>query len=349
MGDMAKILHVTECHYGGVSRAIRKLVDLTSQHQHYLLIDGQDDDFADGVLEARRFQSSGALGRTLEVRQAVAEFRPDYVHLHSSWAGAYGRLTRLKAKIIYQPHCYKFDDVTLEPAKRWLFRFAEKLLSGRSHATVVLSPHERDLTLQLNSNAECIYVPNAPSCEVIGDPGERRTATSPKRVVMVGRICNQKDPKFFADVARLAAGSSELSDWEFWWVGDGEAELKSHLISHGVKVTGWKVGAGLVDELDSGDYYVHTAAYEGFPISILDAAARGLPIVARKIDALKGSDAYQVDSPEEVVATLELSQRAPEFQSTLVERSLHLLEAMNERSQERAWRGLYSDSSEVAA
>ncbi|WP_178997476.1 glycosyltransferase [Paenarthrobacter nitroguajacolicus] len=347
---MAKILHVTECHYGGVSRAIRKLVDLTSQHQHYLLVDGQDDDFSDGVLEARRFQSSGTLGRTLEVRKAVAEFRPDYVHLHSSWAGAYGRLTRLRAKIIYQPHCYKFDDATLEPAKKWLFRFAEKLLSFRSHATVVLSPHERALTLQLNSNAECFYVPNAPSCDLLDDLGRRLEPDSGgKRVLMVGRICKQKDPTFFAEIARLAASSSLLRDWEFRWIGDGEPELRDSLSAEGVHIAGWKESDELIAELDAGDYYVHTAAYEGFPISILDAAARGLPIVAREIDALTGSGAYQVTTPQEVVEALERSQQDSEFHSMLVERSTHLLDAMNETSQEKAWYSLYSGHAEVVA
>ncbi|MBP2395572.1 MULTISPECIES: glycosyltransferase [Paenarthrobacter] len=346
---MAKILHVTECHYGGVSRAIRKLVDLTSEHQHYLLVDGQDQDFSAGVLEARRFQSSGTIGRTLEVRKAVAEFRPDYVHLHSSWAGAYGRLTRLRAKIIYQPHCYKFDDVTLEPAKKWLFRFAEKMLSFRSHATVVLSPHERTLTMQLNSNAECVYVPNAPSCDLLESLDGRDEVTNRvKRVVMVGRICKQKDPSFFGEIARLAASSSTLSDWEFRWIGDGEPDLRQSLASQGVQIAGWKESDELIAELDAGDYYVHTAAYEGFPISILDAAARGLPIVAREIDALAESGAYQVTTPEDVVAALEKSHLDPEFRAMLVEKSVHLLDAMNESSQEKAWHGLYSGHAGVA-
>jgi glycosyltransferase involved in cell wall biosynthesis len=325
-------------------------MDLTSQHHHYLLVDGKDEEFSPSAVEMRKFQSTGTLGRTLELRKAVADIRPDFVHLHSSWAGAYGRLTRLEAKIIYQPHCYKFDDANLEPPKRWLFKLAEKLLSFRSSATVVLSPHEEKLTLGLNSNLKCFYVPNVPSCDSVKTEILPASYSSdPKRVVMVGRVCTQKDPIFFGEVARLAALRPTLRDWVFRWVGDGEPELKSGLESQGVQVSGWKSGADLVAELDGADYYVHSASYEGFPISILDAAARGVPVIARRIDALTGSEAYQVTTPLDVVDALERAEMQFAFRMELSERSAKLLDAMNEDKQEKAWLDLYSGARTLIA
>lgn len=332
-----------------MSRAIRKLVELTSQHQHYLLADGEDKNFSSVFREVRRFRSAGTLGRIWECRWAVADFQPDYVHLHSSWAGAYGRLTQLKAKVIYQPHCYKFDDATLNASKKWLFRFAEKMLSFRSDATVVLSPHEKKLTLQLNSKAKCFYVPNVSSCDHLQDTtASIATEGGARRVLMIGRICAQKDPIFFGEVAKLAALSPILSSWIFRWIGDGEPELREILKSGGVEIAGWKETDELVAELDAGDYYVHSAAYEGFPISILDAAARALPIIAREIDALAGSDIYQVASPRDVVDALEQSEMSSAFHTMLIGRSKLLVGSMNEENQEKAWQELYSPSGAVA-
>ena len=350
MGDMARILHVTECHDGGVSSAIRKLVDLTPEHEHYILLDGGDLDVSRATREVRMFRAKGMLKRTLEVRRAVADINPDYVHLHSSWAGAYGRITPLKAKTIYQPHCYKFDDSSLSPAKRWIYRAAEKVLSFRSDKTVVLSEHEARLTFELNATATCFYVPNVPSCEQVD---EEMTSGAPedgaRRVLMVGRICEQKDPLFFGQVAKLAASSPVLSGFIFRWVGDGEHDLREALQDDGVEVAGWKQGNELLAELDAGDYYVHSAAYEGFPISILDAAARGLPIIGRSIDALIGSGAYLAESPEEVVDALERAEVQPEFQDALLDRSKLLLAARTDADQERAWLNLYSSSVEVTS
>jgi len=342
---MAKILHVTECYDGGVSSAIRKVIDLTPEHEHFLLLDGEDTTYSASVKEVTRFRTGDIVRRTLEVRRRVAVLQPDYVHLHSSWAGAYGRLLPIEAPVIYQPHCYKFDDASLTPLKRWIFRSAERLLSARSDTTVVLSPHEARLSQELNSAVDCLYVPNVPSCNL-----STRSTTSAvpedgsRRVVMVGRICRQKDPLFFAEIAKLAGRSPVLSGWVFRWVGDGDDDLRSTLLDCGVEVAGWKQGPDLLAELDAGDYYVHSASYEGFPISVLDAAARGLPIVARAIDALDGSPIYQVATAADVVDALERAEVEPGFQQFLLNQSSHLLEARTEADQGRAWMGLYASS-----
>jgi glycosyltransferase involved in cell wall biosynthesis len=105
----------------------------------------------------------------------------------------------------------------------------------------------------------------------------------------------------------------------------------------------------LVAELDGADYYVHSASYEGFPISILDAAARGLPVIARSIDALTGSEAYQVKTAADVVDALERSELQYAFRVKLIERSVRILDAMNEDNQEKAWLDLYSKTATLAA
>ncbi|MFX7785070.1 glycosyltransferase, partial [Acinetobacter baumannii] len=64
------------------------------------------------------------------------------------------------------------------------------------------------------------------------------------------------------------------------WIGDGPSSAPR------VRVPGWAARDDVRAELAELDVYFHTAAWEGFPIAILDAAAMGLPILARRIPAL---------------------------------------------------------------
>jgi glycosyltransferase involved in cell wall biosynthesis len=55
-----------------------------------------------------------------------------------------------------------------------------------------------------------------------------------------------------------------------------------------------------MDLLSSCDVYLHSALWEGFPISILEASAAGLPVVARNRPYLRGFDMpIVIDRPEE--------------------------------------------------
>ena len=70
-------------------------------------------------------------------------------------------------------------------------------------------------------------------------------------------------------------------------------------------MTGWLSRSQALGWLASADVYVHTAAWEGLPVSVLEAAALGLPIVARRIPALEPLRLPLLcDSPEALVAAL---------------------------------------------
>ena len=54
----------------------------------------------------------------------------------------------------------------------------------------------------------------------------------------------------------------------------------------GVEVTGWLEQDVAVKEIADCDVYLHTAAWEGYPMTILEAFELGMPVVARTIHAL---------------------------------------------------------------
>jgi len=225
----------------------------------------------------------GFLARVGAVASAVDELNPDVIHAHSSWAGVYTRVRRLPGRVIYQPHCYKFEDPVSARPLRLAYRLVEQALARRADVIVALSPHEESAARGLHSMSEVRVLPNVPSIPLATDASIDKIDD---RVIMVGRISPQKDPAFFLDVARqvrLARPSVK-----FVWIGDGDPALRRKLTAMDVDVTGWLSARELTVELTRPGVYFHSAAYEGFPLSVLDAAASGRPIVARAIHAFHG-------------------------------------------------------------
>jgi glycosyltransferase involved in cell wall biosynthesis len=64
------------------------------------------------------------------------------------------------------------------------------------------------------------------------------------------------------------------------WIGDGDAALKRALADGGVEVTGWLPRSEAVRLLGESTVYVHTARWDGAPMTMIEAHALGLPQVA---------------------------------------------------------------------
>jgi glycosyltransferase involved in cell wall biosynthesis len=97
----------------------------------------------------------------------------------------------------------------------------------------------------------------------------------------VGRMVEQKRPLLFLDLAGRIA--SEIPQTVFGWVGDGPLRPEWNLaaaqkgLSNRVFVTGW---VGEVQPFyAAADLFLHTAAYEGLPLALLEAMGAGLPCV----------------------------------------------------------------------
>ncbi|WP_432549506.1 glycosyltransferase family 4 protein [Kineococcus esterisolvens] len=162
-------------------------------------------------------------------------------------------------------------------------------------------------------------------------PGERAP-----RYVTAGRICAQKDPGFFAETARELLRSRP--DAEVVWLGGGTPEDEERLRSIGVRVTGWIERATLLGELARADVYVHTAAWEGSPMTVLEAAELGVPVVARRIAALESLGVRRLEgTPAALAATAEETAKNPQSAGV----GLDLTAVHNSTAQREALLGLY--------
>jgi glycosyltransferase involved in cell wall biosynthesis len=285
-----KVLHISESYEGGVATAVANYVDTTtgagaddgSRIEHFLLCNTRSGKLDRGNLE--RFSTVFDLPKShfdaiKTVRAVVDKLQPDVIHCHSSFGGGYGRLgaRHFPGLIVYTPHCYAFERRDIGMMKRRMFYLMEKVLSRYTDVVVAVSERERELARKIGGRKgfRAVFVPNF-SALPVRRGGKRRDV-----VIGLGRLAPQKDPLAFARVATLV-------DAEFVWVGDGEEKYLIALREAGVKVTGWKTQTEVAKLLASAKVYLHTAQWEGFPMTILDAERSGLAIAVRDAPYLTG-------------------------------------------------------------
>lgn len=287
---MKKVLHLSFAYGGGVVSAINSYVKSSPDVEHFLAAD-IDNEFAlsgENNIFVRTYNVDISFLGLLRLVLLVRRLNPDYIHLHSSFAGAIGRiLFFLRRGLIYTPHCYSFERRDISNLKRAVFLFMESILTLKPYSLAACSPRELKLGssidifnrfgIDLNRRQLLINFSNTSKSKWVGGQ---------KTVVMIGRICPQKSPNFFAKVAHLVRNSSGR-EIDFIWVGGGDANEEKELIDSGVKVTGWISSDNVDSILKSAGLYFHSALWEGCPMSVLEAARLRMPIVSRDIPSIK--------------------------------------------------------------
>lgn len=294
-----RVLHVTECCGGGVPQAIRDQVRITPAIEHHVAWQPCNSDRPPTGAVNLYDLPRGHLRQMLRARRLVSSVHPDLVVAHSTWAGFYLRIgSRLEAPIVYQPHAFAFANPSRRALARQIYRVAERLLVKRSAAVVAITAEEEALARAVGA----VHVVRSPnSSQAHSDVGRGPVP----EVLAVGRLSPQKDPLFFAEVARRVR--RVLPEVSFTWIGAGDSRLADELVRADVEVTGWLDQQSVWDRMAGASVYVHTAVAEGFPLTVLDAAALEVPMVLRSIDAFSEFAEERLGDPDQVAqAVLEV-------------------------------------------
>jgi glycosyltransferase involved in cell wall biosynthesis len=315
---VARIVHVTETLVTGVLSVLATLIHAQTQDGHDVTLLGsllRSDtpptwrEMLPGTLrfvhvpmarEIRPLHDLQGLGR---LWQELRHCEPDVVHLHSSKAGALGRIAALplRARVVYQPHGLAYLRRDIPDTSRWSYRWVERALALLGGTIVACSEGEQAALATVVPSSRTALVLNGVDLSGVS-AAELRAARV--RVGTCGRISPQKGPLFFAEVARALRHAAD-----FVWIGDGDADGKAALSDAGVHVTGWCSHAEARRHISSLQIYIQTSAWEGLPVSVIEAMAAGLPVIATDIvgnhDLLAGTDAgFLVHSPAEMTLAL---------------------------------------------
>lgn len=312
---MSSVLHVAARYGGGIVTAVQQYVEATPDLTHFLLsretvysVRDRSDLFA-----ARWNLPQGRAG-VGAIRKAIAAHQIDVVHAHSSHAGALVRLRKMPSRVVYTPHA--FAPLAKRGSKEWMVGQAERLLGLRPIVIAAVSEDELELARKFSPRSEVLRIVNLPNQNLRPSAVHRPEL----KVVMIGRVLAQKDPAFYAEVASRARKANR--PYAFHWLGEGEPKLTRVLTDAGVTVSGWLSPEEVYAEHATAQVHLHTAGYEGSCLSVLDAAAVGLPTIGRAVPGVRDVPWLTiVGTPEQ--ALTELDRLAdPAWWSTCSQRSL---------------------------
>lgn len=246
------------------------------------------------------------------VRQAARKDQYDVIHLHSSKAGAVGRIAAMgvpnrTSVIVYSPHGFAFLREDKSQFERQATRLVETILAKVCDALVLTSASERSVAQkELRSSNTRLLKTGIPAKLITGLERQDKPE-KPLKVGMIGRICYQKAPWRFVSVARALAGQAD-----FVWIGGGSKEDTERWMNEPtIEVTGWLDAEELVERIDELDVLLFPTLWEGMAISLMQAQAQGVPAVVSDVvgnvdTIVDGRTGYVCASDEELIDAVRL-------------------------------------------
>jgi glycosyltransferase involved in cell wall biosynthesis len=343
---MLKIIHVTESFGGGVASAIQDFARNAPQHEHHLVYAQRKKSPVDAesldIFASAQELPAGHLARVLWLARTFGGRRDVVIHAHSSLAGVYVRLSMnaRKNRVIYSPHCYGFERSSRSLIERRAIYAVEKVLGRNTSAYACCSPREVVLSRALRPETLAWMIPNIAPDDLLHHRQGLAESDRISTVYGAGRLSAQKDPRFFVEAVGAARAAGLPVDAV--WVGGGDLEEEAALRAAGIHVTGWLPRHESIRLLATADVYVHTAAWEGFPVALLEATALGVPTVARAIPAFDGVGLpLKIRRPDDLVPILEKLQPAA-ARAAAVAAARYALRDYNPHNQAMVLKRLYS-------
>lgn len=233
----------------------------------------------------------------LAVYRLLRRERPDILHTHTAKAGFVGRIAGWLARVPVIVHTYHGHVLRgyFGPRKTALFRRYEQWAAGRSHMLLAVSAKVREELLELGVGRPETFrvVELGLDLQRFADAAESRGALRDELgladdVPLLGTSGRLVPIKHQSLLLRATAKLRESHPGlHLVLIGDGElrealaaeaAELGLVEVTH---FLGWRTDlAPLLADLD---VFALTSRNEGTPISILEAAAAGLPVVATSV------------------------------------------------------------------
>lgn len=290
-----KIVHVVEPLAGGMVTFLTSLVENLPDDTH-LIVHGAREHLTPLSVVKKQFSFSNvrfvhwpSARRSLSFQKDVPAFIElysilkrlkdkgmlDVVHLHCSKGGFIGRIVcrmlGLQHLVIYTPNGAPFMAGS-SAFSNFMYKKLEKLASLFGGQVVCCSPSEQ-IAYQ-NEGIKAITINNGIPYKKLMQHRKPLKKHSGFRVVTSGRIVDQKNPALFNQIATYF---EEFTDFEFIWVGDGEA--RHALTAKNIEVTGWLPTGKVNDLVAAADVYISTSRYEGLSFAVLEALAMNMPVL----------------------------------------------------------------------
>jgi glycosyltransferase involved in cell wall biosynthesis len=311
MAERIKVMQIiARMNVGGPAVIVAELMrGLDSSRFEQVLITGYCDeteaDYLDEVATDIKATRIAGLGRSVSpiadlkafigLIRTIQKFSPDVIHTHTAKAGVLGRLASIiagrGAVRIHTFHGHLLHGYFAG----WKVRLVigiEKFLAARTHFLVAIGNEvKRDLLKAgIGKPAQySVFFPGLPAPHTSSKAEIRKHLELDANAIyctFVGRLTQIKRPDRLIDIA--AAVKQREVDIHFLVAGEGELfdQSKARAAAGNLPMTflGWR--KDIDDLFAASDIAILTSDNEGIPLTLIQAAQAGLPIVATAVGSI---------------------------------------------------------------
>lgn len=290
-----KILHVGEYVNGGVATYLRTLLNGLQKYSNiesYLLISEYKsqknwENITKKVFYYKYKRSISNIFLAIkQIHEVIEKVNPDIIHVHSTWAGLFVRLSYLfrkrKAKIIYQSHGWAFLMDTSKYKKN-IYALVERILSIPTDKIINISNYEQNQAIKYGFNKnKMIMIYNGVEDKVNKSNLKLNWDRNKINLLFVGRLDRQKGLDLFLDVYN----KMELDNVHLYVIGTSVLDSSLPKDTEYVTYLGW------VDNKDIDVYYqacdavIMPSRWEGFGLVAIEAMKNSKPVIVSNRGAL---------------------------------------------------------------
>jgi glycosyltransferase involved in cell wall biosynthesis len=257
----------------------------------------------------RKINIGNDLRSIVRILKIIQQEKPDIVHTHTAKAGSCARIasflynlfSRHKVKTIHTFHGHVFEGYFKKPVSR-AFILIERLLSRFTDVIIAISntqkhelsdkyritPAHKIKTIQLGFHLNSFLESNR-----LEHPFRQRFGIDDNTFLIgiVGRLVPIKNHVMFLNVVKIFLQQNPDVNVKFMVIGDGE--LRSVLeeycrkegLSDHVRFCGWVIDVHSV--YTDLDILALTSINEGTPVSVIEAMASSVPVIATDVGGIK--------------------------------------------------------------
>ena len=246
-----------------------------------------------------RIRFVGVLAFWVDIVRTLQKIKPDIVHAQSFGSGVPALLSDRLLKIPYLIYG-RGSDVYLPG---WFTKLTAKLILKNASAVIALTKHMKE-AMQAIYSRDVIIVPNGINLNEVAER-EAEGGNPGKKILFVGRLHPVKGTQYL--LGAMSIVHRELPEAKLILVGDGEEREHLETLTDNLGIRECVEFAGRVPHervegyMNQAEVFVLSSLSEGFPVTILEAMACGLPVVATRVGGVPdiiedGANGYLIDT-----------------------------------------------------